>query len=170
MTIDPKKQSRMQLAAMLLTLTASALGTMDTAEAQSVRPAVFVAHNIATNPNFNNYAAVTSFTVNSDGTVEWVGNYFTNDNPQAIALSPNGKWLAVTHGTSNSVTEDLLVFRVESDASLTMRAVYSTPDSPLDVEWINDETVACTETDLSGDNFVHVYRFSDTNPILRALP
>lgn len=153
----------------LLTLTACVLSGGIQAHAQSIRPAVFVAHNIATNLQFNNFAAVSSFIVNPDGTVTWVGNFFTNDNPQAISLSPDGRWLAVTHGTSNSVTEDLLVFRVESDASLTMRAVYATPDSPLDVEWINNDTVAALETDTGGNNRVWVYRFVDSNPMITRL-
>lgn len=152
----------------LLTLTAT-LFTTSLALAQSTQPAVFVAHNIATNLQFDNYAAVSSFTVNNDGTVNYVGNYFTNDNPQAIALSPNGRYLAVTHGTSNGVTEDMIVFRVEPNASLTMLAVTLTPDSPLDVEWLSDEYVACTETRTAGNNKVHTYRLTESNPIYTRL-
>ncbi len=164
---DPSVR-RVRALILLLTLTASVI-SIRSAQAQSLQPAVFLCHNIATNPQFNNYAAVTSFTVNPDGTLNYVGNYFTNDNPQAISLSPNGRYLAVTHGTSNSVTEDLLVFRVESDASLTMVAVILTPDSPLDVEWVTNDIVACTQTDSSGPNFVHTYRFKESDPIFTRL-
>lgn len=133
--------------------------------AQSARPAIFVCHNIATAPQFNNYAAVTSFAVGIDGEITYVGDFFTNDYPQAIDVSPNGRFLAVTHASSSTTTEDLLVFRIESDASLTMWAVYPTPDSPLSVRWISNDAVACTETKTSGMNRVHVYRFTETNPV-----
>ncbi|HWL92637.1 MAG TPA: dockerin type I domain-containing protein [Phycisphaerae bacterium] len=136
---------------------------------QSVLPAVFVCHNIATNPNFNNYAAVSSFTIDVSGNVTYVGNYFTNDNPQAIAVSPNGRFLAVTHGTASSTFEDLLVFRVEPDASLTMWAVFSTPNSPLDVEWISNDVVAATETRDGGVNRIHAYRLVENNPVATRL-
>jgi 6-phosphogluconolactonase (cycloisomerase 2 family) len=126
---------------------------------------VFVCHNIVTNPEANSFPAVSSFTVNPDGTLNYAGNYFTNNNPYAISVSPNGRFVAVSHASSSATTEDLLVFRVEPDASLTMWAVFATPDSPLDVEWVTNGAVACTETDSSGPNFVHVYRFVETNPI-----
>jgi len=133
--------------------------------AQSTLPAVFVCHNIATNPQFNNYAAVTSFTVNPNGTVNHVGNFPTNDNPQAISVTPNGRFLAVSHGTASSTTEDLIVFKINPDASLTMWAVILTPDSPLDVEWVTDDVLVACETRSSGQNFVHAYRLVENNPI-----
>lgn len=132
--------------------------------AQSALPAIFVCHNIETNPQFNNYAAVTSFTVNPDGTVNYVGNYDTNDNPGALSISPNGRFLAVTHASSNA-PEDLIVYKINSDASLTMWAVILTPDSPLDVEWVSNDVVVACQTNSGGANFVHAYRFAENNPI-----
>ncbi len=152
-------------AAHLLTLTAAVLCAATAAIAQSVQPAVFVCHNIVTNPQFNNYPGVATFTVNPDGTVNFVGKYFTNDNPQALSISPNGRFLAVSHASASTGTEDLLIFRINADASLTMWAVYPTPDSPLDTEWINNDTIAALETSSSGTNRVHAYRFVESNPI-----
>lgn len=141
------------------------LGVEQSAIAQSSLPAVFVCHNIETNPQFNNYAAVSSFTANPDGTVNYVGNYFTNNNPQAIAVSPDGRFLAVGHGTASSTTEDLIVYKINYDASLTMWAVILTPDSPLDIEWVRNDVIVACETDSSGPNFVHAYRLVENNPI-----
>ena len=152
----------------LITFALPAMLTPDAAVAQPAQPAIFVCHNIAVNPP-NTFPAVSSFTMDPDGTVHYVGNYATNNNPQAISVSPNGRFLAVTHGTSSSTTEDLIVYRIESDASLTMWAVYATPDSPLDVEWISNDVVACTETKTSGTNRVHVYRLAENNPVATRL-
>jgi len=162
--MNSKPHRLAQLTGLLTLLVAAAPMSVHRAAAQSPLPAVFVCHNIATNPEFNNYAAVTSFTVNPDGTVHHVGNYFTNDNPGAIAVSPNGKYLAVTHASA-SAPEDLLVFKINYDASLTMWAVILTPDSPLDVEWATNDVVVACETRSSGTNFVHAYRFVESNPI-----
>ena len=46
---------------------------------------------------------ITCLTLNDDGTLNLIGNYTTGDGPMAVAVSPDGKYLAVTHGTGNSV-------------------------------------------------------------------
>lgn len=140
----------------LLTLTAFALVPRPAA-AQPTQPALFVAHYIATNPQFDNYASVSSFTINPSGTLNFVSTVYTNDWPQTISISPDGKFLAVGHGTSSSTFEDVLVFEVKPDASLEMYAVTLTPDSPLDVCWVKDRILAVTETRSSGTNRVHTY-------------
>lgn len=131
------------------------------ARGQSTEPAVFVAHYVATAPQFDNYASVASFTVNANGTLNFVGIYYTNDYPQTIAVSPDGRFLAVGHGTSSVSFEDLLVFRVNADASLTMFAVILVPDSPLDVVWLRNDVIAVTETSSGDDNRVHTYLLDD---------
>ncbi len=140
----------------LLTLTALA-ATAPSSFAQSSEPAVFVAHYIPTNADAENYPSIASFTVNPGGTLSFVGIAYTNNWPQTISLSPDGKYLAVAHGTASSTFEDVLIFEVNSDASLEMYAVTLTPDSPLDVCWVRDRILAVTETNSAGDNFVHTY-------------
>ncbi|UCD75694.1 MAG: beta-propeller fold lactonase family protein [Phycisphaerales bacterium] len=121
------------------------------AVAQSDSSAVFVVANVSDE--------VTAFTANEDGTLDFVGNFPAGEGPMAITITPNGRYLAVTHGTGNSIEEQLLIYRVESDASLTQ--VYDTmvPDSPMAAVWLNNDTLAVTETDVGGANFVHVYRW-----------
>ncbi len=118
--------------------------------AQSSMPAVFVANNVSD--------AITSFTVNADGTLGFVAAFPTADGPQAIDLSPDGRHLAVAHGTANEVSEILKVFQVDAGAGLTELVSILVPDSPLDVIWINDEILAVTETNVGPPNFVHTWR------------
>jgi 6-phosphogluconolactonase (cycloisomerase 2 family) len=139
----------------------AAIATLATATggalAQSTGRAVFVVNNVSDD--------VTSFTMNSDGTLEFVGNYPAEEGPYAADVSPNGRWLAVTHGTQNDVVEWLYIFEVNSDASLTLAGSELIPDSPLDCVWLNDEILAATETSFS-DNFVRTWHFDpDTGNI-----
>ncbi len=74
---------------------------------QSTLPAVFVANNVSD--------GITTFTVNADGTLDFVAAFPTADGPQAIDLSPDGRHLAVAHGTANEVSE---ILKVDAGAGL----------------------------------------------------
>lgn len=123
--------------------------TAGPASAQVEGPAVFVAANVSDE--------VTSFTMNDDGSLNFVGNYPAGDGPMAISITPDGRYLALTHGTSNTVEELVRIYRVQSDASLTPVLDAMVPDSPLAAVWVTDEVLAVTETDVGGDNYVHTY-------------
>ena len=117
---------------------------------QSSEPAVFVANNVSDE--------ITTFTVNADGTLDFVATFPTADGPQAIDLSPDGRHLAVGHGTASEVSEILKIFQVDAGAGLSELVSILVPDSPLDVLWINDEILAVTETNVGPPNFVHTWR------------
>lgn len=137
--------------------------------AQSTEPAIFVANN------GNCEGSVTSFTLNADGTVNFVqklvveaapcGQFVPGKNCQAISISPNGRWLITGHGTEAGITEQLTFFEVHSDATMSIKYITTTPDSPVNVHWIDDEYLAVTATP-TGNDFVIVYKFNPDAPSL----
>ncbi|MCC6951806.1 MAG: beta-propeller fold lactonase family protein [Phycisphaerales bacterium] len=136
--------------------------------AQSLTPAVFVANN------GNLRGSVTSLRINPDATLSLVQDLVTAEVPSgqsspgtnaySISLSPDGAYLAVSHATSASVTEQISLIRVNPDATLTFETAAQTPDSPLDVEWVTDSLLIATRTRTSGTNEIILYRV-DRNPI-----
>jgi len=136
--------------------------------AQSLTPAVFVANN------GNLRGSVTSLRINPDATLSLVQDLVTAEVPSgqsspgtnayAISLSPDGAYLAVSHATSASITEQISLIRVNPDATLTFETAAQTPDSPLDVEWLTDSLLVATRTRTSGTNEIILYRV-DRNPI-----
>jgi 6-phosphogluconolactonase (cycloisomerase 2 family) len=126
--------------------------------AQSDEPIVFIVNNVSDE--------ITTFTMNDDGTMNFIGTYPTSDGPMVAAVTPDGKYLAVTHGTGNSQVEALQIFQVNSDASLTMVLDTLVPDSPMAAVWLNDDILAVTETDVGGDNYAHTYFFDRDTPSL----
>ena len=93
--------------------------------------------------------SVSSFIVNDDGTLELADTVTVGDAPQAISITPNGRFLAVAHGTANEVSEELRILEIGSDATLTERSIHLVPDSPLDLTWLSNDILAITETDFS---------------------
>ncbi|MBU0640710.1 MAG: lactonase family protein [Planctomycetes bacterium] len=119
------------------------------AAGQATQRAVFVVNNVSD--------AITSFTVNADGTLNRVGAYVTSDWPTPIAVAPSGEHLAVAHATS-ALTEILSVFAVNADASLAAAASTMIGDAPLSLVWLNDDALAVTESAYGGSS-VHVYAY-----------
>jgi 6-phosphogluconolactonase (cycloisomerase 2 family) len=108
--------------------------------AQSTNPAIFVTNNVGD--------SVTSFTVNPNGTLTRVAAFPSGDGPQTVSLSPNGRWLSVANGTASTTTEELRIFEVNPDATLTLRLTTTVPDSPLDVQWMSNDHIAVAQTGL----------------------
>ena len=123
------------------------------AAAQSSEPAIFVTNNVGD--------SVAAMTVNLDGSLAFVGTFAAGEGPQTISLTPDGRFLAVGHGTISSTTEELRIFQVNSDATLTHLLTSLVPDSPLDAQWLDNAFLAVTETSLSGDNHVRTFRYDD---------
>ena len=121
--------------------------------AQSLTPAVFVTNNVGD--------SVTSFQVLPDGTLSRVGVFPSGDGPQTISLSPNGQFLAVANGTQSTTTEELRIFEVHADTTLSLRLTTQVADSPLDVEWLNDSILGVTRTNVGGSNFAQTYHHDD---------
>lgn len=120
--------------------------------AQSILPAAFVTNNVGD--------SVTSFTVNPDGTLTRVNVFPSGDGPQTCSLSPDGRWLAVANGTASTTTEEIRIFQVNPDATLTHRLTTTVPDSPLDVQWYSNTALAVTQTNLSVANAVQMLEWN----------
>lgn len=122
------------------------------ATAQSRTAAAFVAHYFPVNSVSPIGATVASFRIDPDGAATLVGNYPSGEWTQSLALTPDGRYLASANGTANTVSEELRVYRVNGDASLTQVLQTSTPDSPLDMVWVTDTILAVTRTQLGGSS------------------
>ena len=120
--------------------------------AQSIEPAIFVTNNVGD--------SISSLTINTDGSLAFVGTTLTGEGPQAISLSPSGRFLAVGHGTISSTTEELRIFEVNGDATLSPRLTTLVPDSPLDALWLSDTVLAVPETDI-GASTIRTYHFDE---------
>ncbi len=127
---------------------------------QAAFRAVFVANN------GNLEGSVSSFRVNGDGSVSFVSELNTGLNAFGISLSPSGRLLASSHTTASTTTEQITVMRVANDATLSLLAVFQTPDSPLDLRWIREDLLAVTLTNVSAPNKVIMYRFVESPPSL----
>ncbi len=138
-------------------LAAPALGQSETA-------AVFVCNN------GNLEGSVSSLRLLPDRSLELVQKLVLGSTPSlqqpvpgtnayAIDISPNGRWLMVSHTTSNQVVEQLSLIEVHADATISLAATFQTPDSPLDLKWVRDDLVAVTQTQASGFNAARMYAF-----------
>ena len=83
------------------------------------------------------------------------------DAPQAISLTPDGRFLAVAHGTENPAVEELRILEVQSDATLQQVSLQLVPDSPLDLTWLSNDILAVTETDFF-DSFARTFQYDAT--------
>ncbi len=139
---------------LLTAITAGAWG-------QATGRAVFVGNN------GNLEGSVTAFTVNADGTLNFVNRVVTGSrpnttvpcpgcNPYEISLSPNGRFLVTGHASSNDAYEQITFFDVATNGSITQIAYWSILGTPMDVSWISDELLAVTRVD---SNQVVIYRF-----------
>lgn len=134
------------------------------AHAQSAQNAVFTANN------GNLEGGVTAFTFDSTGQPVFVQKlvigsrpnsqtYDPGTNAYAIDISPSGRFLMVSHATSSETVEQLTLVEIAADATLTLRHTYTTPDSPLDLKWVDDRHVVVTRTDLGSTNHIILYQF-----------
>ncbi len=142
--------------ASLLVLCAGAMG-------QATQRTIFVANN------GNLEGAVTGFTIDAQnrpvfvsktviGTTPSTANPVGGTNADGISITPDGKFLATSHTTALT-TEQITVLQVNSDSTTSIVGTFLTPDSPLDLAWLNDDTLAVTRTRTVGTNEIIVYRY-----------
>jgi 6-phosphogluconolactonase (cycloisomerase 2 family) len=136
------------------------------AAAQSRQPAIFVANN------GNLEGSVTSFTVNPDGTLNFVQKLITGvsdwgTNCYVIAVSPDGSRLAVGHANSDQLPGRISIIGIDEDAGLTLLGGFQVLRTPLDLLWIDNEYIAVARASLSQTNFAIVYRYDwETNELV----
>ena len=132
--------------------------------AQATFPAAFLANN------GNLEGSVTSFSYNPDHSLVVVEKEVTGTRPSTsvyepgcnaytIAISPNGRYLATGHASSNDPFQQVTILEVAADATMTIIHEHLHPDTPMDIEWITDEYVATTQTEYGLQNFIILYHF-----------
>lgn len=134
---------------------------------QATDPAVFAANNGNLRGSVSSYridrqtGALTFVQEYVIGSTPSTGQPVPGTNADAISLTPSGRFLAVSHTTAASISEQVTILRVRPDATVEGFAVFQTPDSPLDLQWIDDAHLAVTRTRSTGQNQVIVYRFDE---------
>jgi 6-phosphogluconolactonase (cycloisomerase 2 family) len=141
-----------------------ALGAAGPGFGQSTGPAVFVSNN------GNLEGSISTYSVGPDGSLSFVAKFVTGSVPNgqefdpgtnayAISLAPGGRYLACGHATSSDTVERINLFEVQSDGRLVLLGNATTPDSPLDIQWLDDSHLAATRTSASGPDEVIAYSF-----------
>lgn len=132
--------------------------------AQARLPTIFVGHN------GNLEGSVAAVRVNCDGTLTFIDRVITgarnpNDpavpgtNVYGLTISPNGRWLIASHATALTAAEQLSILSIDADGKLDLVGASWTDDSPLDVQWVTDEFVAVTRSNIDYNGRVILYRF-----------
>lgn len=134
------------------------------AQAQATDAHVFVANN------GNLEGSVSSMRLNADGTLSFVDRVVTGTRPNtstpcpgcntyAISLSPNGRFLATNHASGN-FDENIHVYEVAPDGTLSLARSITLPEGGLDIEWVRDDLLAVCITSLSGTNELRLYSWN----------
>ncbi|MBU0617972.1 MAG: lactonase family protein [Planctomycetes bacterium] len=131
---------------------------------QAAMRAAFVANN------GNLEGSVTSYGSNPDGSLVFVqkvitgerdstGEYEPGCNTYTISITPDGRFLATGHASSNDPFQQITILEVAADATMTIVGEYPTPDTPMDVEWLDDRYLAALRTEYGTSNDVLVYEY-----------
>jgi len=138
----------------------------ETLFAQAATRAVFVGNN------GNLEGSLTAFTIDDNGRPQFVNRVITGTRPNtsvyepgtntySIAISPNGRWLASGHASSDDPLQQTTIYEVAADASVTIRGEFPTPDTALDIGWISDTRVVATRTEVGAQNQLLVYDWDE---------
>ena len=139
------------------------------AVAQADYPAVFVANN------GNLEGSVSTMRIESSGVLTYVSKTVTGTrsstsqpcpgcNTYAIDITPDGRFLATAHASGNT-TENLTVYAVAPDGSLTVVEELPLAQGGLDIQWVSNDLLAYPLTDLSQTNQVRLYHLDEDNEL-----
>jgi len=162
--MSPIQGSRTFFAAATLAALALGAGLTSSALGQALERAAFVANN------GNLEGSVTAYGFDANGapiflSKRLIGQKASINDPElgtnaySIDITPNGRFIATSHATASATFEQITVMEIGPDASVSILGEYLTPDSPLDLRWIDDRFMAVTRTSISGINEVIVYEF-----------
>lgn len=140
------------------------------AAAQSDEPAIIVANN------GNLEGAVASLKVAGDGSLSFVQKLTLGTRPNlqspcpqcnaySISMTPNGRYVALGHASSDDALQRVTVVEINADTTLTQIGTFPVPDSPLSLQWLSDTRLAVMGTD-GGGSHLEVYDFDAVTPAL----
>ncbi len=151
------------LAGVLLALAAAPVAT-----GQADSRTLFVVNN------GNLEGSVTAMAIAPDGTLSVINRVVTGTrpnttvpcpgcNPYEVSLSPSGRYLATGHASTNDPHEQITIFTVAADGSITQTAAFSVPGTPMDLTWITDSLLVATRTDTGA---IVLYEWVPAGPSL----
>ena len=124
------------------------------ASAQPDEPTLFVPHYFAGG------ATVATYIINTDGTLTMADNEPSGIWSLGAAISPDGATLAVGNAAGSddgsSTTDQLYLFHVNADSTLSLIGTATVPSSPQEMAWLDDDTLAYFRSDL-GNSFINSY-------------
>ena len=128
------------------------------AGAQPLEPTVFVPHNYSLG------SSIGVMNLDDGGGLSFVELESFGVWCNAAAISPNGRLLAAVNPAGNSDgfpnADYVYFFRVNRDSTLTALTSHLIPTSPLDLEWVGNETIAILETDISNSS-LSTYHYNE---------
>lgn len=135
--------------------------------AQSTDPAVFIANN------GNLEGSVTSMRLEPDGSLAFVDRVVTGSrsstsqpcpgcNAYAIDISPSGRFLATSHAAGDAADENVTVYEVGPDASLSVVDTVSLAQGGLDLAWVRDDLLAVCVTNFGAGNELRLYAWDES--------
>ena len=124
--------------------------------------------------NGNLEGSVTAMAIAPDGTLSVINRIVTGTrpnttvpcpgcNPYEVSLSPSGRYLATGHASTNDPYEQITIFTVATDGSITQTAAFSVPGTPMDLTWISDSLLVATRTDTAA---IVLYEWVPAGPSL----
>ncbi len=146
----------------------AALAAAPAAVAQAVGRTLFVVNN------GNLEGSVTALAIAPDGTLSVINRVVTGRrpntnvpcpgcNPYEVALTPSGRYLATGHASTNDPFEQITIFTVAADGSISQTAAFSVPGTPMDLTWVSDSLLLATRTDTSA---IVLYEWVPAGPSL----
>ena len=156
-----------------LTTIATLAAAAGLARAQASAPTAFVANN------GNLEGSVTTYTLDAAGTPSFVAEFvigarnsgepdIPTTNAYAIDITPDGRFLAVTHATSFA-NERVTILEVNSDGTLSEAGVGTGIGTSLDCAWVTNDILALVRSSFGGINGIETYRFNEAAGTLTQL-
>ncbi len=153
----------MTRSALLLAGTALALAGPSSLLAQSADPMVFVGHWLPTDPDdADDRGTVRSVRVRPDGSLKIIDTVRVGDDSNSLAISPDGRRLAVGGGFTGSLRDEVLFFDVGPRGLLTPLFAAESPNSAFEMVWLTNDRIVITETNTAR-SFIHAYFYQESN-------
>ena len=133
------------------------------ASSQPDEPTLFVAHYYSLG------ATVATYIINTDGTLTLADNEPSGVWSDSLAVSPDGSVLAVGNPAGSddgsSTTDEAFFYNINADSTLTLIGSAIIPQSPLAMTWLDNDTIAILNSDLS-NSVINVYNVDLAGPTL----
>ncbi|USN98613.1 MAG: beta-propeller fold lactonase family protein [Phycisphaeraceae bacterium] len=164
----PANRTAIPVGTLAAAITAAALTAHATAQADL--PMIFVANE------GNLEGSVTSMHVLPSGALQFADRVITGTrgstsepcpgcNPYAIDITPSGQFLATTHAAGDNFGENITVYEVAADGSLTVVEELELAQAGLDIVWLSNDLLAVPLTDLSTTNTVRLFHLDEDNQL-----